>query len=134
MAYLGTHLHSCHAIPFDWNDTWLVVVSGDGINFCGHALLKAGYHYFHVHGWNRPFHLTESGYQRYVKEGGKTELFRRRVFIPNPEGAQRKIESLSANIWYWLAIPSNCVSYVEDVFLAGGADDSIFTNCPARWE
>jgi hypothetical protein len=134
MAYLGTHLYSCHAIPFDWNDTWVVVVSGDGPNYCGHSLLKVGYNYFHIDKWNRPYHLTESGYKRYVQEGGKSEIFRRKVHIPDPESAQRGIEALSVKIWYWLLVPNNCVSFVEAVLSAGGVNEVSVTNCPRLWK
>jgi hypothetical protein len=134
MSYVGRHLFSCNAIPFDWRHTWLIVVSGDGPNFCGHALLKAGFYYFHVDGWaNRPYYLTEAEYRRYLTEGGKTELFKRSIYIPFPEQAQRKLEELSAKPWHWRIIPNNCASYVEDIFAAGGADDSILMNCPAFW-
>lgn len=38
MAYLGEHMHHCEAVPFDWQYAHLIVVSGAGPNFCGHAL------------------------------------------------------------------------------------------------
>lgn len=34
MAYLGEHLRQCHAVPFDWGRTNLVIVSGSGPNPC----------------------------------------------------------------------------------------------------
>lgn len=134
MSYLGIHLNQCFAVPFDWRDTWLVVVSGDGPNFCGHALLRAGGYYFHIAGpFNRPYYMTEAGYRRYSSEGGKTELFRRHIHLPDPSGAQRKLEELSVKRWPWLVVPNNCVSYVEDILSAGGANDAILSNCPVRW-
>jgi len=94
MSYVGIHLDSCQAVPFNWDDTWLVVVRGDGPNICGHALLRAGVFYFHIAGpLNRPYFMTEQNYRQYSFEGRKQELFRRRVVLPNPASAQRKLES-----------------------------------------
>jgi hypothetical protein len=134
VSYLGSYLEQCRAAAFDWNHAWLVVVSGDGPNVCGHALLKAGSFYFHIAGpFNRPYFMSESGYHQYLLEGGKSELFRRRVILSRHEGAQRKLEELSVKRWLWLGVPNNCVSYVEEIFQAGGASDSILSNCPVRW-
>lgn len=134
MSYLGLHINACRVIPFNWHNTSLVVVSGDGPNLCGHALVRAGYHYFHIAGLAaRPYYMDKPGYSRYLGEAGKTELFSRRVYLPDPQGAQRKLEELSVKLWHWFGIPNNCVSYVEDLFLAGGANESILSNCPVRW-
>lgn len=134
MSFIGRHLNYCYAIPFNWYDTSLVVVSGDGPNFCGHALVRAGRYYFHIAGLAaRPYYMDRVDFQRYLAESGKTELFTRRVYLPNPDGAQRKLEELSVKPWHWFGIPNNCVSYVEELFLSGGANDSILSNCPVRW-
>lgn len=134
MVYLGEKLESCRVVPFNWSDTWLVVVSGDGINVCGHALMKAGSYYFHILGWvERPWYMNDEGYDRYKREGAKRELFRRKVTMPNPQGAQRKLEELSLKPWVWLGVPNNCVSYVEEIFKAGGINDFSFINCPIGW-
>jgi hypothetical protein len=92
MAYDGEILNACGAIDIDFADSYVVAVSGSGPNVCGHVLIFAqncGY-YFHVakiHGY--PQYMTEAGYQRYLKEEGKTELRRRKVALPNPyEGCQ----------------------------------------------
>ncbi|MCO8162690.1 hypothetical protein NJC38_10975 [Pseudomonas sp. 21LCFQ010] len=134
MSYFGEPLEICRAVPFNWGDTWLVVVSGDGPNFCGHALLRVGFYYFHILGWaERPWYMTEQGFERYKHEGGKRELFRRKIIITKPLEAQRKLEALSVKPWHWLGVPNNCVSYVEDILRAGGANDASFINCPANW-
>lgn len=134
MSYLGRHLTQCFTVPFDWHDTWLVVVSGDGPNVFGHALLRAGMFYFHIAGLHqKPYYMSESGYRTYLTDAKKHELFRRQVFLPSPQGAQRKLEELSAKPWLWLGIPNNCVSYVEALFRAGGTNDSLLSNCPVRW-
>lgn len=134
MSYVGEKLEHCRVVPFNWNDTWLVVVNGDGINICGHALFKAGSYYFHILGQSeRPWYMNEEGYRRYKTECGKNELFRRKVVMPDPVGAQRKLEELSLKPWIWLVVPNNCVSYVEEIFRAGGARVSSFSNCPVGW-
>lgn len=134
MSYLGTHLDFCRVVPFNWYDTGLIVVSGDGPNICGHALLKAGIFYFHIAGLiARPYYMDESGYRRYLAESSKIELFRRNVRLTNPEAAQRKLEELSIKQWHWFGIPNNCVSYVEEVFSAGGSSEALLSNCPVRW-
>ncbi|UZJ60073.1 hypothetical protein OKW98_26760 [Pseudomonas sp. KU26590] len=134
MSYIGVDLEVCRVIPFNWNNTSLVVVSGDGPTVCGHALIKDGFYYFHMAGLaSGPYVMPEQGYRRYLNESGKTELFRRPVYLPDPEGAQRKLNELSVNLWYCFGIPKNCVSFVEELFLAGGADESILSNSPVPW-
>lgn len=124
MSYVGIHLDSCQAVPFNWADASLVVVSGDGPNVCGHALLRAGVFYFHIAGpLNRPYFMTEQNYHQYSLEGRKRELFRRKIVLPNPAGVQLKLEGLSINRWLWLDIPNNCVSYVEEILEAGGTNE-----------
>lgn len=46
MSNVGIHLDSCQAVPFNWADTWLIVVNGDAPNVCGHALLRAGVFFY----------------------------------------------------------------------------------------
>lgn len=134
MSYIGMYLNHCNVFPYGWDYTRLVVVSGDGPNICGHALINVASFYFHIAGaFNRPCYMTESGYRQYLEAGGKTELFRRVIHLPNPEGAQRKLEALSVEPWLWLGIPNNCVSYVEEILQAGGANEALLSNCPVRW-
>ena len=42
MKYLGEQMLSCPLNAFDFSNTYAVVVSGDGPNFCGHLLLNVG--------------------------------------------------------------------------------------------
>jgi hypothetical protein len=135
MAYLGERLLQCNAVSFNWAQAHLVVVSGSGPNLCGHALINAGIVYFHVDGINDyPWFMPEVGYRRYLKENGKREVFRRKVQLTNPLGAQQKLEELSVRRWRWMIVPHNCASYVEEIFAAGGSEDSIVSNCPVRWK
>jgi hypothetical protein len=135
MTYLGERLLQCNAVPFNWAHTHLIVVSGSGPNLCGHAIINAGLFYFHVDGINDyPHYMPEVGYRRYLRENGKHELLRRHVPLKNPAGAQQKLEELSARRWRWMIIPHNCASYVEEIFAAGGSDESILTNCPVQWK
>ena len=132
MPYNGEHLQFCRAVPFDWKLANLVVVSGWGPNLCGHAVINAGLFYFHIDGPNDyPWYMDEAGYRRYLRENEKRELRRYRVALPNPEGAQRKMEELSARRWKWMVLPNNCATYVEEIFQAGGSNFSSRLNCPA---
>ena len=49
---------ACPTIPYNFAETYAVVVSGDGPNFCGHLMLRVGLDgsamYMHVAG----MHLT----------------------------------------------------------------------------
>lgn len=136
MAYLGQHLYSCRSVPFDWKQTSLVVVSGSGPNFCGHAIVNAGSYYFHIDGpYDYPWYFDHSGYSRYLKENAKRELQRKNVPLSNPAGAQAKLENLSARRWLWAVLPHNCASYVEEIFKAGGSRVSSLANCPVlKWQ
>ncbi|WP_157271036.1 hypothetical protein [Azohydromonas aeria] len=135
MAYRGERLMSCGAVPFDWHQAHVVVVSGTGPNLCGHAMVNAGRFYFHVDGLNDyPWFMNAQGYKRYLHENGKREIYRRWVQIPDPDAAQAKLEEYSIRRWRWLVLPNNCASFVEEVFKAGGSDVGSWTNCPrARW-
>ena len=131
MSFNGHHLYSRRAIPFDWTSAHLVVVSGWGPNFCGHAVVNAGPFYFHIDGPNDfPRYFSQAEYHRYLRENEKREIRRVRVPLPNPEGAQRKLEELSARRWKWMVLPNNCATYVEEIFRAGGSSFSSTLNCP----
>jgi hypothetical protein len=136
MAYHGEILDQCGLINIDCSTIAVVAVSGDGPNLCGHLLIytgpgRGGY-YFHVaelRGY--PRYMNEAGYQRYLRETGKTELRRRYLSLPNPQGALLYLEGLMANTWTWLVLPNNCVAFVEEVIKAGGGKWSSYSNCPA---
>jgi hypothetical protein len=96
MAYLGERLLQCNAVPFNWSQSRLIIVSGSGITLCGHTIVSAGAFYFHIDGLNDyPWYMAEVGYRRYLKENAKRELYRRQVLLKNPMGAQKKLEELS---------------------------------------
>ncbi len=135
MAYTGEILDACGLIGIDCTQIAVVAVSGDGPNLCGHLLLHTGParggYYFHVAEFRgRPRYLSESGYQRYLREAGKTELRRRYLSLPNPQGAFLYLEGLMANTWTWLVVPNNCVAFVEEVIQAGGGTWGSYSNCP----
>jgi hypothetical protein len=87
--YEGDIMAQCLLKPFDFKYTRAVIVSGYGINFCGHTLLcTGGGWYFHVAGkYDVPRFMREDGYMRYLRENGKHEIRRWIVKIPNPAGA-----------------------------------------------
>jgi len=134
MAYEGDILDACGTINIDFASTSIVAVSGDGPNVCGHLIMyvggRGGY-YFHVAGvHNYPHYMNESGYRRYLRETGKTELRRRQVELPNPNGAMLYLEGLMAEKWTWMVLPNNCVSFVEEIIRAGGGAWGSYSNCP----
>lgn len=131
--YIGDVMFKCFLRPSDFKHTCAVIVSGDGINFCGHALLHIGGTgwYFHVAGFNEvPRFMSEDGYKRYLKEGNKHEIRRKLVPIPNPLGAHRRLEEILSKIWQWLLIPNNCASFVEEIVQTGGSNAGLYFNCP----
>lgn len=135
MAYHGEVLDQCGLININCAHIAVVAVSGDGPNLCGHLLLYTGLsrggYYFHVaeaHGY--PRYMSESGYQQYLREAGKTEIRRRYLSLPNPQGALLYLEGLMANTWTWLVLPNNCVAFVEEVIKAGGGTWGSYSNCP----
>lgn len=144
MTYEGEILNACGVINIDLSDAYIVAVSGDGPNVCGHLLLyssKGGGYYFHVTGDPKasglkkargfPMYMNGAGFRRYLKETGKTELRRRPVPLPNPGAALLYIESLLSEKWTWAVLPHNCVAFVEAVIEAGGGDWGSYSNCPA---
>jgi hypothetical protein len=64
--------------------------------------------------------MSEAGFQRYLKETGKTIKFRYPVPIPQPEKSQLKLEQLLSEPRWWGAVVHNCEGLVEDIVVAGG--------------
>lgn len=130
--YHGDVMLQCPLKSWDFKHCCAVVVSGDGINFCGHTLLHTGGDwYFHVAGVNDvPKFMRESGYQRYLKDNGKHEIRRWIVKLPNPAGAHAKLEELLTKQWLWLVLPHNCANFVEEVVRAGSSKAGMYFNCP----
>lgn len=131
--YEGDEMILCPLHSSDFKHTCAVIVSGDGPNFCGHALLHVGNAwYFHVAGRNSlPKFMHESSYQRYLKETGKREIRRWIVKLSNTQGAHQKLHELMKKQWLWLAVPNNCASFIEEVVQAGGSKAGMYFNCPA---
>lgn len=130
--YAGDVMVLCPVNPPEFKHTCAVIVSGDGINICGHTLLHTGGGwYFHVAGKNDlPKFMRENGFKRYLKENKKHEIRRWLVPISDPAGAHRKLQELLAKQWRWLVLPNNCVSFVEEVVRAGGSNVGMYLNCP----
>jgi hypothetical protein len=136
MAYEGDEMIMCPQTPYNFDQTYAVVVSGDGPNFCGHLILRVGLDanvtYLHVAGVRtQPRQMDEAGYRRYLKETGKRELKRFRVTITQPDEAMRRLEILLSQKWLWGVLPHNCASFVEDIVEAGGSTAGLYSNCPA---
>lgn len=130
MIYEGEVLNECRA-DFDFRFVEVLVVSGAGANICGHMILHAGNHYFHVAGGvrHRPLYMDEVGYQRYLKENAKQEYGRKTILVPKPGAALYEMEVLLANQWIWLGAAHNCVTFVEKILNAGGVQKD-YWNCP----
>jgi hypothetical protein len=130
MKYVGSELSECLNLPF--NSAACVIVSGDGINLCGHALLFASGYYFHVSGVHeRPRYMAEQGYRRYLAEAGKAELGRYPRQLTRPAAAYSKLQQLMGARWLWGVLPNNCIVFVEQVLQAGGATSfGLYSNCP----
>ena len=135
MGYEGDVMLSCPPDEFDFSNTYAVVVSGDGPNFCGHLILNLGGlggMYFHVAGIHTyPRQMTEAGYRIYLKDAGKKELKRFKVSITKPDDAMLELEQLLSGKWTWGVLPHNCASFVEDIVQAGGSAAGLYSNCPA---
>ena len=135
MAYEGDEMIACPQTPYSFQETYAVVVSGDGPNFCGHLILRVGLDgnekYLHVAGgWTQPRQMDEAGYRRYLKETGKHEIKRFRVLITKPDDAMRRLEVLLSVKWLWGVLPHNCARFVEDIVGAGGSTAGLYSNCP----
>ena len=124
MVYEGELLSSCPGNPFALGQAYAVVVSPDWPNPWAHMLLNTGGvggTYFHVAGrWVVPRYMSEDGYRRYLKESGKTELRRFPVEIPTPYSAMLELEELLSKPWGWWVVIHNCVTFVEEIIVAGG--------------
>ena len=125
----------------DFSRSHVVAVSGSGPNVCGHLLLYVdsnGSYYLHAATGDQlgglrgyPRYMNKEGFERYMKESGKTELKRIPVSIPNPNGAYLYLEELMSKRWNWAVIPNNCVAFVEEIIAAGGGSWASVSNCPA---
>lgn len=131
--YIGDEMVRCPLKSADFKHTCAVIVSGDGVNACGHALLHVGNGwYFHVAGLNNlPRFMNEDGYIRYLRENEKREYRRWIVNLTDPAKAHQKLEELLSKKWRWLAVRDNCVSFVEEVVKAGGSSAGMYFNCPS---
>lgn len=132
MAYEGDRVTYCPVNRYDFANTYAVVVSGSGPNFCGHQILNLGGLYFHVAGVHtEPRMMTEAGYRRYLRENHKRELRRYRVIVKDQDAAMLRLEQLLSQRWFWGVLPHNCAAFVEEVVHAGGSNAGLYFNCPA---
>ncbi len=119
---------------FSMEKIYPIVVTGS--TPCGHMLVNVGGTggwYFHIHTWyDYPFVMDEQGYQRYLRENGKREVFRYEIEIPEPEKARKALKSLLRKTWFWLVLPHNCVGFAEAVAQAGGSSFGLYFNCPLK--
>lgn len=124
MSYEGELLSMSMPRAFNFRQPYAVIVTGDRPNPWGHMLLNTGGiggTYFHVVGElvAMPRYMTEKGYRRYLKETGKSEIRRIRLFLKRPELAQLKLEQLLRDEWVWVGPVHNCETFVEQIIAAG---------------
>lgn len=136
MAYEGDDLNACGVLSINCSNVAVVAVSGSGPNVCGHLILGTGTTggdlYFHVAGINTyPKYMTSANFTRYLSDNKKSEIRRRHLSLPNPDGAVAYLEGVMSRTWLWGVLPHNCVAFVEDVIQAGGGTWSSYSNCPA---
>ncbi len=123
----------CYPECFSQGTADVVVVEGDMPNIFGHVLLCGGDDYFHVAGPGGTSVLTLSslGYRVYLSNSGKQELTRHVLAIPNPLGAQQRLEYRIANpSWDYHRLTHNCSHFVRDILHAGGVSDAWFSRFP----
>jgi hypothetical protein len=134
MGYEGEILTFCPNV--DLSNGNAIVVNGDFWNPCGHMLLNAGgtggmYFQIDASAYAYPLYLDEPGYQRYLSENGKTELYRFGLNISNPSGAIARLEQLMGQKWWWGVLWHNCGTFVEYVVEGGGGTTTYGQfNCP----
>lgn len=118
----------------DFSKSYAVVVSGDGVNFCGHMLLNVGGTsgwYFHVAGlYAFPRFMYSKEFSRYLTENSKKELRRTSLSIPEHRLANQTLQQLLREKWLWGVLPNNCANFVEEVVHAGGGEGGLILNCP----
>lgn len=111
-----------------------VVVTGDGINGCGHMLLNVGGrygYYVHIAGTRAyPKLLEWHQYGTYLSGNRKKELFRQTVYVPFADTMMTFIEKSMSELWQWLGPIHNCATFVEKAFYAGGVPMHTLANCP----
>jgi hypothetical protein len=132
--YEGAPMIICPLEERDFQHVCAVIVSGDGVNACGHTLLHIsgswGW-YVHISGFYKaPKFIPESGYKRYLNENGKREIRRWQIKLPNPKGAYDKLHELVQKPWLWGIVAHNCTSFAEEVVQAGGSKAVQYFNCP----
>lgn len=140
MAYTGEILRACDLNLFRNKDFAYVIVSGSSSNPCGHMLLNfGGLHGYYAHAgadfgidirYKVPRYMDQSGYERYLLEHGKKELYRESFLVPNPPAALLKLEQLLSEKWPYKLLWDNCVTFVEVIARAGGATFQMPINCP----
>lgn len=141
MGYDGDVLKS---LPkgLNFNLIYAVVVSGDALNPCGHALLyvpfqnslsASGGYYFQIAGvYKYPHAMDPGGYKKYLKSNEKKELKRYGVSLSKPASARAKLKKLIDKRWAWAVLPNNCAAFVEDIARAGGSSAGLWSNCPSK--
>lgn len=132
-GYDGEEISYCDPNAFASGRGEVVVVSGDGINICGHVLLNVvGFGYRHLRGETaRPRYLrTSLGFDRYLRENQKRVYGRYSFEFSSPACATRRYCHLIAEYWKYGLIRHNCASFVRSILSAGGISGNFPVQCP----
>lgn len=118
----------------NWNRTYVVIVTGEIPNVCGHMLLCVDEQYFHFDGpgpLNPPQYLGDNqDYINYLRRWDKHEFMRRLAPVVYPERAEKKLNELLGKKWFTMLFIHNCATFVKEVLLAGGNFWSFMEICP----
>jgi hypothetical protein len=130
----GSEMDACDVKLFRFKEVYLIVVTGQGPNICGHSLLnfggKDGF-YVHVTGIvEKPRIMSESQYQTYLRAYTKQELLREKINLGFPEKSISYLEKLLSEDWNYKLLFHNCSHFVEKILQAGGYSIYIPTHCP----
>lgn len=150
MSFLGYPNKRPQLESLDFSQVSVVFVDNVGdFNPCGHVLLYVGGgfgHYFHKPGLSVGFdgkldlkgegplkqsvhYFDGTEFSKYLSTDGKKETYRIKINLSNPDKAKAELENyLSSPTWY-LLLPQNCVTFVENILIAGGHSGNL-NQCP----
>lgn len=118
----------------NWNNTEIVIVTGDKPNFCGHMLISIGNEYYHFDGPSFLDYPKRLGnyvdYKNYLARTNKYELMRQRVHVPLHKKAEKRLEELLSKKWGTALFAHNCATFVKEILQAGGNYYAFLEFCP----
>lgn len=141
MAFKGEPIKSLAPLKLGHRSCELTIVSGDGVNACGHMLVRmpaetggteSVFHIGDVHDF--PYWMPASKFPLYLTDNKKKLLGRKSIVLPRSQDAEAYLSKTILDKWFWGAVANNCVSFCEEYISAGGADYTMWTNCPVQYD